>query len=122
VERLFDLQDPPAQPSVRDKDQVPQRLRERPLAAHRHVDRASRHRRDALERGRPCALERSPGRAQAIWICGAPVGAAGKAVVEFGLDEWDHVDAVDAQGLAVREPRCVDVRPRHVDPAHHDAR
>ena len=52
----------------------------------------------------------------------APVGATGKAAVEFGLDEWDHVDAVDAQGtLAIEEPRCVDVRPRHVDGAHHDA-
>jgi hypothetical protein len=81
VKRLFDLQDRPAQPRIRGKDQVPQRLRERPLAAHRNVDRASRHRRDALERGRPCALERGPGRAQAIRISGAPVGAAGKAAV-----------------------------------------
>jgi hypothetical protein len=122
VEWLFDSQDRPAQPRVRGHDQVPQRLRERPLAAYRNVDRASRHRRDALERGRPCALERGPGRAQAIRISGAPVGAAGKAAVEFGLDEWDHVDAVDAQeALAVEEPRCVDVRPLHVDRAHHDA-
>ena len=51
-----------------------------------------------------------------------PVGAAGKAAVEFALDEWDHVDAVDAQeALPVKEPWCVDVRPSHLDPAHHDA-
>jgi hypothetical protein len=106
VEWLFDLQDRPAQPRVRGHDQVPQRLRERPLAAHRNVDRASRHRRDALERGRPGALERGPGRAQAIRIAGVPVGAAGKAAVEFSLDEWNHVDAVDVQGaVAVEEPR-----------------
>ena len=101
---------------------MPQRLRERPLAGHRDVDRAGRHRRDALERGRPGALERGPGRAQAIRISGAPVGAAGEAAVELGLDERDHVDAVDAQeAVAVDEPRCVDVRPLHLDPAHHDA-
>jgi len=42
--------------------------------------------------------------------------------VEFGLDEWDHVDAVDAQvALATEEPRCIDVRPLHVNRAHHDA-
>jgi hypothetical protein len=51
-----------------------------------------------------------------------PLGAAGKAAVELSLDEWDHVDAVDAQeASAVEEPRCVDVRPLHVDRAHHDA-
>jgi hypothetical protein len=48
---------------------------------------------------------------------------AGKAAVEFGLDEWDHVDAVDAlEALAVKEPRCVDVRPLYIDATHHDAR
>jgi hypothetical protein len=51
-----------------------------------------------------------------------PAGvAAGKAAVEFGLDEWDHVDAVDAQeAVAVGEPRCVDVGPLELDSAHHD--
>jgi hypothetical protein len=122
VEWLLDLQDRPAQPHVRGHDQVPQRLRERPLAAHQNVDAASRHRRDALECGRPGALELGPGRAQAVWVCGTPVGAAGKAPVEFGLDKWGHVDAVDAQrAIAVQEPRCVDVRPLHVNPAHHYA-
>ena len=87
MERLLDLQDRPAQPHVGGQDQVPQRLRERPLAVHRHVDRAGRHRRDPLERGRPGALERGPGRAQAVRIAGAPVGAAGKAAVELGVDE-----------------------------------
>jgi hypothetical protein len=86
-------------------------------------DRANRHRRDALERRRPCALERGPGRTQAIRLSGTPVRAAGKAAVEFGLNEWDHVDAVDAQdALAFEEPRCVDVSPLYIDPAHHDAR
>jgi len=64
-----------------------------------------------------CALERGPSRAQAIRIPGAPVGAAGETTVELGFDEWDHVDAVDAEeAFAIEEPRCVDVRPRHVDP------
>ena len=104
------------------RHQVPQRLRERPLAVHRHVDRAGRHRRDPLERGRPGALERGPGRAQAVRIFGAPVRAAGKPAVEFGLDEGDHVDAVDAQGaVAVEQPRRVDVRARDLDAAHDDA-
>jgi hypothetical protein len=59
----------------------------------------------------------------AIRISGASLGAAGKAAVELGLDEWDHVDAVDAQeASAVEEPRCVDVRPLHIDATHHDAR
>src|SRR5688572_29129004 len=97
MEWLFDLEGRPAQPRVRGMDQVPQRLRERPLAAHRNVDRANRHRCDALERRRPCALERGPGRTQAIRLSGTPVRPAGKAAVEFGLNEWDHVDAVDAQ-------------------------
>ena len=116
VERLLDLQDRPAQPRVRGQDQVPQRLRERPLAGHRDVDRAGRHRRDALERGRPGALERGPGRAQAVRILGAPVGAAGEAAVELGLDERGHVDAVDAQeALAVGRAtvrRCPPRAPR----------
>jgi hypothetical protein len=60
--------------------------------------------------------------AQAIRISGAPVSAAGKAAVEFGLDERDDVHAVDAQeALAVEEPRGVDVSPLHIDGAHHDA-
>ena len=121
VERLLDLQHRPTQPRVRGTDQVPQRLRERPLPAYRDVDRPRWHRRDTLERGRPGALERGPGRAQAIRIFGAPVGAAGKVAVELSLDERDHVDAIDAQELAVHEPRRVDVRPLHLDPAHHDA-
>jgi hypothetical protein len=70
-----------------------------------------------------CAFERGPGRTQAIRISGAPIDAAGKAAVEFGLDDWDHVDAVDAQeALAVEEPRCVDVGPLYIDATHHDAR
>jgi len=67
-------------------------------------------------------LERGPGRAQAIRFFGAPAGAAGKAAVELRFDQRDHVDAVDAQGtLAFEQERVVDVRPRHVDRAHHDA-
>ena len=39
----------------------------------------------------------------------------------FSFDERDHIDAVDAQGtLAVEEKWCVDVRPLHLDSAHHD--
>jgi hypothetical protein len=69
----------------------------------------------------PLLLEHGPGRSQVIRIAGAPVGQSWKATVELGLDEWDHVNAVDAQeALAVEEPRRVDVPP-HVDPAHHDA-
>jgi hypothetical protein len=112
VERLLDVQDRPAQPRVGGHDQVPQRLRERPLAAYRNIDHASRHRRDPLEGGCPRALERGSGRAQAIRICGAPVGAAGKASVELRLDQWDHVHAVDAQeAIAFEQERCVDVCP-----------
>jgi hypothetical protein len=63
-----------------------------------------------------------PSRAQTIGIGGAPAGPAGKAAVGLRLDQWDHVHAVDAQeALAVEEPRRVDVRPPHVDRAHHDA-
>jgi hypothetical protein len=63
-----------------------------------------------------------PSRAQTIGIGGAPAGPAGKAAVGLRLDQWDHVNAVDAQeALAVEEPRRVDVRPPHVDRAHHDA-
>ena len=115
VERLFDLQDGPAQPRVRGKDQVPQRLRERPLAVHRDVDRAGRHRRDAVERRRPGALEHGPGRAQAVRIRRPPLGRPGKAAVEFGLDERDHVDAVDAEEAPPSEAtvrRCPPRPPR----------
>src|SRR5207342_2670234 len=75
---------------------------------------------DPLERGRPGALERCPGGAQAIRGSCAPVGAAGKASVELGLDEGDDVDAVDAQERALGEPWGGDVRLRHLDAAHHD--
>ena len=76
----------------------------------------------ALERGRPGALECRPGGAQAVRIAGAPIGAAGEAAVELGLDERGHVDAVDQEAAAaLEEPRCVDVRALHVDAAHHDA-
>jgi len=48
--------------------------------------------------------------------------AAGKSAVELGLDERDDVDAIDPQeALALGEPRSVDVRPLHIDGAHHDA-
>src|SRR6185437_653835 len=76
--------------------------------------------RHAREGGGPCAFERGPGRAQAILVSGAPLGAAGKAPVELGLDEWDHVDAVDTQeAVAVGEPRCIDLRALSLDSAHH---
>ena len=53
---------------------------------------------------------------------GAPGGAPRKAAVEFGLDEWDHVDAVDAQeALAVTEKRIIDIHAPRIDAAHHDA-
>jgi hypothetical protein len=64
VERLLGVQDRPARPCVRGHDQVPQRLSERPLAADRNTGRASRHRRDPLEGGRPRPLQHSPGSAQ----------------------------------------------------------
>jgi hypothetical protein len=38
---------------------------------------------------------RARGGAQAGWIFGAAVGAAGEATVELGVDEGDDVDAVD---------------------------
>jgi hypothetical protein len=97
---------------------VPQRLRERPLAADRNIDRARRHRRGPLQGGCPRPFERGPGRAQAVRIGGAPVGAAGKAAVELRFDQRDHIRAVDAKlALAVEQPRCVDVGPSHVDRA-----
>ena len=59
--------------------------------------------------------------AQAIRICGAPVGATGETAVEFGVNERSHIDAVDAQGaFAIQEPRCVDVSSLHIDATHHD--
>jgi len=106
VERLVELQDRPAQPHVRGEDQVPQGLRERPLAVHRHVDRAGRHRGDPRERRRPRALQRRPGRAQSLRVRRAPVGTTGEAAVELRLDERGHVDAVDVQGTAaLQQPR-----------------
>jgi hypothetical protein len=87
----------------------------------RHADRAGGHRCGPLERGRPGSLERGPGRAQAVRICGAPDGATGETAVEFGVDERSHVDAVHAQGAsAIQEPRCVDVSSLHIDATHHD--
>ncbi len=82
---------------------------------------ALRQRGRPLEGGRPGALQRGPVRTQAVRVLGAALGAAGKAAVELGLDERDHVDAVDAQEAAVREPRRIDVRAVDVDLAHHDA-
>jgi hypothetical protein len=84
-------------------------------------DRAGRHRGRAVEGGSPGALEDGPGRAQALRVVGASVGAAGEAPVELGLDVGDHVDAVDAQVAAVRQPRGVDVGLLDLHPAHHDA-
>jgi hypothetical protein len=99
-----------------------ERLRERPLALHRHVLRAGRQLRDALGRRRPRALDRGPGCPQSLRIPRAPIGAAGEAAVELILHVRDHVDAVDQQGaVAAEQPGSVDVRPRHVDLAHHGA-
>ena len=122
VERLLELQDAPAQPRVGGQHQVAQRLRERPLTVHRDVDRARGHRCHALERGRPGALERRPGGAQAVRILGPSVGTPGKSPVQLGLDEGNHVDPVDEQrALAVEEPWRVDVGSLHLGLAHHDA-
>jgi hypothetical protein len=63
MEWLFDLEGRPAQPRVRGMDQVPQRLRERPLAAHRNVDRA---------------FSSSSGRGADGSQPGRPTGAAGR--------------------------------------------
>jgi hypothetical protein len=101
---------------------VPQRLRKGPLATHRQVGRAGGHRRDPVERGRPGSLERGPGRPQALRFGGAARSPAGEAPVEFSFDERSHVNAVHEQGASAffQEPRCVDVGPLHIDPAHHD--
>jgi hypothetical protein len=121
VERLLDLQHPLPEPGIGGEDQVAQRLGERPLAVHGDVHRAGRHRGRAVEGGRPGALEDGPGSSQAFRVAGATVGTAGEAPVELGLDVGDDVDAVDAEELALRQPRGVDVRLLHLHPAHHDA-
>jgi hypothetical protein len=122
VERRFELEDGATQPHVRGVDQVAQGLRERPLPVDGHVDRAGRHRRDALERGRPGALERGPGRVQAGRIRGTSLGASGEAAVELALDEGEDVDSVDEQeALAFEQPRRVDLGCLHQDAAHHEA-
>lgn len=121
MEGLLDAQDRAAQPRVGGQDQVPERLREGPLAAHRHLGRAGGHCRDTGERGRPGMPERGPGCPQGLRIAGAAPGPAGEAPVKLSFDERRHVDAVDQQGAAValQEPRRVDVRSLHIDPAHH---
>ena len=121
VERLVEPQDRLAQPRVRGEHQVPQRLRERPLTVHRHVDGPGGHRGDPVEGGRPRALQHGPRRAQAVRVGRASLRPTGEAAVQLGLDERDHVDPVDAEVVGVGEPRRVDVRVGHLDPAHHDA-
>ena len=122
MEWPVDPQDRPAQPGVRGHHQVAQRLRERPLAGHRHVDGARRHRATRSSVAAQLRSSFDPRRAQAIGIFGTPVGTAGKATVELAVDEGDHVDSVDEQGaLAVEEPGRIDVRALRVDGTHHDA-
>nr|WP_300611250.1 hypothetical protein [Trebonia sp.] len=59
--------------------------------------------------------------AKTVRVFGAPAGPAGVTAVELGLDERDHVHAVDAQEApAVAEKRIIDVRAFRIDTAHHD--
>jgi hypothetical protein len=123
VERLLDTEHRPPQPHVGREDEVPQRLRERPLAVDLHVRRAVGHPGDAREGRVPRALERRPGRAEAVGVPGVPLAAAREPAVELRLDERRHVDPVDEQAaVALREPGGVDLEPPHLDAAHHDVR
>jgi hypothetical protein len=79
------------------------------------------------------AATRSSVAAQALWSLAQaarkPSGSAarrsarpGKRRLSSASTKGGHVDTIDAQrAIAVQEPRCVDVRPLHVNPAHHYA-
>jgi hypothetical protein len=122
VERPLAFEHRSAQPGVGGPHQVPQGLRKRPLAIHRSINRAWRHRARPLNRGRPGVLQHLPRGSQPLGCVCSALLAAGKSAVELALDEADHVDAVDQQPFAAGQPRGVDVEVLHVNATHHRSR
>ncbi|MCB5281416.1 hypothetical protein BJQ89_01161 [Arthrobacter sp. ES1] len=101
---------------------MPECLGEGPLTIHRDIHSARRHGCGPLQLSRPGPLQHRPRRTKTLGVSCVSFGAAGKAAVQFGLDERDDVDAVDQQGVpAIEEPRRIDLRPGHVHTAQHGA-
>jgi hypothetical protein len=61
--------------------------------------------------------------AEPLGICGGAQLTPGEAPVEFGVDQGQHVDAVDEQlAAAIEKPRRVDLQARDVAATDHHAR